>query len=142
MCELHKQVKEVAQRGFTLVEIMVVVVIIGLLVSLVGPAVLGRQADAQIEAAKSDIANIAQTVELYMLKNGQRIPEMQDLLEKDEHGQPWIRGGNIEDGQFVDPWKTPYEIHQLEGLNFDIISAGPDREMDTDDDIRYAKDEE
>ncbi len=130
------------QGGFTLVEIMVVVVIIGLLAGLVGPAVIGRQADAQIDVAKSDIAAIYSAAELYMQRNRLQVPEMEDLMGEDSHGQPWIKASNIKDGELLDPWGNAYEIVPMDGLKFDVVSWGPDGEEDSEDDITYLNHDE
>lgn len=121
------------QRGFTLVEIMVVVVILGLLAGLVGPAVLGAFSDSQVEKARADLSSIHSAATRYVLKN-QRIPEIEDLMEKDSNGQPWILGGEIP----TDPWQNQYYIVRLEGrLNFAVTSWGPDALEGTDDDMMY-----
>ena len=67
-------------RGFTLVEIMVVVVIIGILAVLVVPRVVGRSDDARIAAAKHDVATIQQSLKLYRLDNG-RYPTNEQGLQ-------------------------------------------------------------
>ena len=59
-----------AARGFTLIEIMVVVVILGILAALVVPKIMSRPDEARIIAAKQDIASISQALKLYRLDNG------------------------------------------------------------------------
>jgi general secretion pathway protein G len=121
------------QGGFTLVEIMVVVVIIGLLATLVVPAVMGRKADADINKAQADLATIHNAANLFMLKSG-KAPEMDDLLSLDSNGHPWIEGGKVPQ----DPWGRDYTIRQLEGrLRIEVVSSGPDGIEDTEDDLVY-----
>jgi len=121
------------ERGFTLVEIMVVVVIIGLLATLVVPAVMGRLAQGEESKAQADLTAIYSAAQNYALVN-KRIPEIEELTEPDSNGHPWIEGGQVP----VDPWNNPYEIRRLEGrLRFCVVSWGPDAMPDTEDDMIY-----
>lgn len=124
------------ERGFTLVEIMVVVVIIGLLATLVVPNVLGYSEQARLDKAASDVNSIHGTVTVYWTRNG-TLPSMDDLLEPDSTGNPYL------ETEPIDPWKNPYEIRSKEGRGrFEVISYGPDGIADTDDDITYPKRDE
>ncbi|MEY4765537.1 MAG: type secretion system protein GspG [Pseudomonadota bacterium] len=69
-----------AQRGFTLIELMVVLVIIGLLAALIVPNVLDRADDARVTAAKTDVSNLMQALKLYKLDN-QRYPTSEQGLQ-------------------------------------------------------------
>ena len=101
------------QRGFTLVEIMVVVVIIGILGALVVPKLISRTGEARITAAKTDIAQLMQSLKLYKLDN-QRYPTTEQglkaLVEKPTSGPAangWKTGGYVDKVQ-NDPWGNPY----------------------------------
>ena len=123
------------EQGFTLVEIMVVVVILGLLATLVVPAVLGRSEEARMTKAITDIKSIHAQATIYATKNG-RVPSFEDLLEPDSTGNPYIEGGEVP----VDPWQNPYVIRKGEGrLRFDVASFGPDGLEDTEGDMMYPK---
>ena len=120
------------QRGFTLIEIMVVVVIMGILAALVVPKLMGRADDARIQAARSDIANIMQSLKLYKLDNG-RYPTteqgLQALITKPTSGpepKGWKAGGYLEKLN-TDPWKNPYQ-YLSPGLKgeVDVFSFGAD----------------
>jgi general secretion pathway protein G len=97
------------QRGFTLIEIMVVVVIMGILAALVVPKLMGRADDARVTAARQDIASMMQALKLYKLDN-QRYPTteqgLQALVQKPTSGPAtngWKSGGYIEKLP-KDPW--------------------------------------
>jgi general secretion pathway protein G len=121
-----------AMRGFTLIEIMVVVVIMGILAALVVPKLLGRTDDARILAARQDIATVMQALKLYKLDN-QRYPTteqgLQALLVKPVVGpvaNGWKAGGYI-DKLPKDPWGNPYQ-YLSPGVKgeVDIFSLGAD----------------
>ncbi len=120
------------QRGFTLVEIMVVVVIIGILGMLVVPKLLGRTGEARVTAAKTDIATLMQALKLYKLDN-QRYPTTEQgltaLVQKPTAGPAangWKEGGYVEKLP-KDPWGNNYQYLQP-GLHgeIDVFSLGAD----------------
>ena len=120
------------QRGFTLIEIMVVVVIMGILAALVVPKLMGRTDDARIMAARQDISTLMQSLKLYRLDN-QRYPTteqgLQALITKPTSGpvsNGWKQGGYI-DKLPKDPWGAPYQ-YLAPGLHgdVDIFSLGAD----------------
>ena len=121
-----------AQRGFTLIEIMVVVVIMGILAALVVPKLMGRTDDARIIAARQDIATIMQGLKLYKLDN-QRYPTteqgLQALITKPASGPEangWKSGGYLEKMP-KDPWGNPYQ-YLSPGIRgeIDVLSFGAD----------------
>lgn len=119
-------------RGFTLIEIMVVVVIMGILAALLVPRLMGRTDDARILAAKQDIATIMQGLKLYRLDN-QRYPTteqgLQALVSKPVNGPlppNWKTGGYL-DRLNKDPWGNSYQ-YQSPGTRgeVDVYSLGAD----------------
>ncbi|OYO31789.1 type II secretion system major pseudopilin GspG [Janthinobacterium sp. PC23-8] len=119
-------------RGFTLIEIMVVVVIMGILASLVVPKLIARTGESKVAAAKVDIATVMQALKLYRLDN-QRYPTTEQglraLVEKPTAGPAangWKAGGYLEKMP-KDPWGNPYQ-YLSPGLKgeVDIISLGAD----------------
>lgn len=118
--------------GFTLLEVMVVMVIIGILAALIVPNVMGRLDDAKIVAAKSDIAGLAQALKLYRLDNG-RYPSseqgLQALVVKpttEPLPQNWKTNGYL-DKLPKDPWGHDYKYLQP-GVHgeIDVFTQGAD----------------
>jgi len=121
-----------AMRGFTLIEIMVVVVIMGILAALVVPKLMGRTDEARILAARQDISTLMQSLKLYRLDN-QRYPTteqgLQALVAKPTSGPTangWRQGGYI-DKLPKDPWGNPYQMLSP-GVHgeIDVFSYGAD----------------
>ena len=119
-------------RGFTLIEIMVVVVIMGVLAALVVPRLMGRTDDARILAARQDIATLMQALKLYRLDN-QRYPTteqgLQALVTRPTMAPVppnWKTGGYL-DRLNRDPWGNPYQyLSPGTRGEIDIFSYGAD----------------
>ena len=120
-------------KGFTLIEIMVVILIIGVLAALIVPKVMSRPDEARITAAKQDIATISQALNLYKLDN-QRYPTTEQgllALSKKPTIAPiptnWKSEGYL-DRVPKDPWGTPYQYLQpgVHGA-IDVFSLGADK---------------
>jgi general secretion pathway protein G len=121
-------------RGFTLIELMVVIVILGILAMYIGPKIMGRPEEAKQVKAKVDIAALETALKLYKLDNGvypSTEQGLQALIEKPETGdipKKWRDGGYLE--KYIvpkDPWGNEY-IYLCPGVkgDFDIISYGAD----------------
>jgi general secretion pathway protein G len=119
-------------RGFTLIEVMVVIVILGVLAALVVPRIISRPDEARAVAAKQDIATISQALKLYRLDN-QRYPTAEQglaaLTAKPELAPVppnWKPGGYVERLP-KDPWGNAY-VYVNPGLHgeIDVLSLGAD----------------
>jgi general secretion pathway protein G len=125
-----------AEAGFTLIEIMVVVVILGILAAVVVPAIIGRPDEAKVQAAKLDIEGMTSALELYKLDNGAYPSTEQglDALVRKPTTPPepkkWQAGGYLKGNKgLIDPWGHPYYYlspgkHNPQG--FDLLSFGSD----------------
>ncbi|BAU76730.1 type II secretion system major pseudopilin GspG [Metapseudomonas furukawaii] len=125
--------KPTQQRGFTLIEIMVVVVILGVLAALVVPQIMSRPDQAKATAARSDIKSIAMALDIYKLDNHGYPTTQQGLpaLVSKPGGTPAPRNWNP-DGYLkrlpLDPWGRPYQYLApgSHGNAYDLYSFGAD----------------
>ncbi len=122
-----------AQKGFTLIEIMVVVVILGILAALVAPNVISRIDDAQINRARQDIRAVESALKLYRLDNF-KYPTTEQGLEalvtqpSDPSIRNWRQGGYL-DKLPMDPWNNPYQyMYPGQQGEFDIFTFGADNQ--------------
>jgi general secretion pathway protein G len=128
-------------RGFTLIEIMVVVIIIAILAAVVVPNVIGHVNDARISAAMADIKNFDGAIDSYHLDIGSLPPSLDALVSKQAAGNsPKWNGPYLKNQTFIpkDPWGNPYiyKVPGDQGRDYDISSAGSDGQPGTGDDIQ------
>lgn len=124
------RVADHAKAGFTLVEMLVVLVIIGLIMGLVGPRVLNYLSDAKTKTAKLQIESFASALDLYYLDTGRYPSTTEGLVAlvrrpsgTDTWNGPYLKGGNVP----TDPWGNQYG-YRAPGARgaFDIVSKGAD----------------
>ncbi len=124
------------QDGFTLIEIMVVVVILGILAALIAPNVINRIDDAQVVKVKQDLRAIESSLKLYRLDNF-RYPDTEDGLDAlvtppQDPNANWPVGGYL-DRLPKDPWDRPYlYLHPGNQGEFDIYTLGRDGQQGGD----------
>ncbi|WP_196221462.1 type II secretion system major pseudopilin GspG [Sansalvadorimonas verongulae] len=122
------------QGGFTLIEIMVVVVILGVLAAIVVPNIMSRPDQAKVTVANADVKAVASALEMYRLDNGfyPSTDQGLDALVHEPSGSPEPRNWNP-DGYLKkipqDPWGNPYQYEQPGTRNtnsYDLYSLGAD----------------
>ncbi|WP_407180555.1 type II secretion system major pseudopilin GspG [Bradyrhizobium sp. STM 3562] len=125
-----RSVEDVGQQGFTLVEMLVVIAIIGLIMGLIGPRVLNYLSESKVKAAKIQLQSFASALDLYYLDAGRYPSSAEGLaaLVRQTPGVvawngPYLKGGNVPN----DPWNHPY-IYRAPGEHgpYDIMSYGSD----------------
>lgn len=129
--------KESLKRGFTLVELLVVVAILGILGAIGMQGVTGHIEKTRRTAAKTGVDTIKGAITSYMIGKKKSTPpsDLKVLIEPNDDEEPYLEGG---EGALVDPWDNDYRL-ETKGKRFAVISNGPDGEPNTEDDIRSDK---
>ncbi len=126
---MKSQNKQRAMSGFTLLEIMVVVAIIGLLAAVIVPNVIGQGESAKVDLTKANMGKIVQQLDLYKFNNG-TYPTTEEglnaLVERSESARKWPEGGYLSKVP-QDPWNNDY-VYLSPGVDgpFDLLSLGAD----------------
>ena len=122
-------IRNQATPGFTLVEVLVVVVILGILAAVVIPRIMGRPDDARIVRATQDVAAIVSALNMYRLDTGTYPSSEQGLaalIEKPIDADGWRAGGYL-DNVPQDPWNRNYQyLNPGEHGDIDVWSDGAD----------------
>ena len=116
------------QRGFTLVELLLVLVILALIAGLVLPGIIGKAESAKAKAASSQISRISMSVESFYLDTGSTPSDLDELVNSPAGVAGW-NGPYIKNSLLKDPWGQPYRYTVPgEHGDFDIESLGADRQ--------------
>ncbi|MEG3192510.1 type II secretion system major pseudopilin GspG [Lysobacter sp. D1-1-M9] len=128
------------QAGMSLIEIIIVIVLIGAVLTFVGSRVLGGADRAKANLAKSQVMTLAQKVESFQMDTG-RVPDSLDQLVTDPGDAPGWLGPYARASELQDPWGNPIEYRAPgETGAFDLIILGKDGQVggtSIDADIRY-----
>ena len=122
------------EAGFTLVEMLVVLAIIGMLTALVGPQVMNYLGRAKIDTARVEVQNLGTALDLFRLDLG-RYPTEQEglrgLIERPRGLDRWTGPYVRRQGEALDPWSHPY-VYRSPGRHgpYDLYSQGPDGASD------------
>lgn len=129
---INRRSARVGEQGFTLVEMLVVIAIIGLIMGLIGPRVLNYLGESRVKAAKIQMQSFASALDLFNLDTGRYPSSAEGLaaLVRRTPGVaawngPYLKGGAVPN----DPWGNPY-IYRSPGEHspFNIVSLGSDRQ--------------
>ena len=124
----HIKTHNIGQRGFTLVELLLVLVILALIAGLVLPGIIGKAESAKTKAAASQISRISMSVESFYLDTGNTPSSLEELVNEPAGVSGW-NGPYIKNSLLKDPWGQAY-LFTVPGEHgdFDIESFGADRQ--------------
>ena len=121
------------KAGFTLIEVLLVVAILGILAGIVAVNFGGKQRGAMIKATRASIAAVCTATDMYEVDMGQYPASLNDLIKNpggDNWNGPYLRGELPEDA-----WGVAFGYKQQGNTGYTVTSAGPDKQMGSDDDI-------
>lgn len=125
------------QQGFTLIEMLLVLVILATLAAIVIPKFAGRSQQAKVTQAISQIGSFKLALDTFEVDNGYYPRDLNELLEQPSNAREW-KGPYLEKMIPLDPWGNAY-VYEYPGRRnvngFDIMSAGPDGRSGNEDDI-------
>lgn len=115
-----------SQQGFSLLEIIIVLVLIGGILVLVGSRVMGGADSGKVKLAQSQVQTLAGKIETYQLDTGRYPAQLSDLVTNPGNASGWL-GPYAKESELQDPWKNPIEYHiPGETQRFDLVSLGAD----------------
>ena len=124
---MHQYLQRAAPpRGFSLIELLVVIGILAVIAAIVAPNLLGKADDANVNAAKIQIDNISNTIGLYRMETGKYPEALSELVTKPADSPRW-KGPYLKESLLKDPWHNEIQYaYPGEHGKFDVYSYGSD----------------
>ena len=119
-----------ARAGFTLVELLLVITILGILAAMVVPQFTGQGETARIATTRSSISGIVTAVNTYDVQVGKLPDSLDDLTVETE-----TRGALLDKNNLADAWGNPFQYKKISKFKFEVRSAGADGQMGSEDDL-------
>lgn len=122
-----RPVPKSAQAGFSLIEIIIVVVLIGGIVAFAASRILGGGDKANVHLAKAQVQTLAEKVQQFQMDTGALPATLEELVKAPGDAQGWL-GPYVKEADLKDPWKNPFQ-YKVPGESgaFDLVSYGADR---------------
>ncbi len=119
-----------ARSGFTLIELLLVIAILGTLAAVVMTNFTGQGEQSKVTATRTSIANIGTAIQAFEVTAGHFPDNLDELTVATE-----TRAALLKKDSLADSWGTPFQYKKTSKFEFEIRSAGPDAQMNTEDDI-------
>lgn len=119
--------KKYNNQGFTLIEVIVVIVLVGLVVAYIAPQMLGRADDAKRKAAELQLQKVSNAIEVFKFEVGRYPSTLVELVRKPDQAPDWQGPYLQQKKQLLDPWQRQLSYRQPgEHGRFDLFSLGAD----------------
>jgi len=125
-----KSIRHASRAGFSLIELLLVVAIMGILAGVVAVGIGGNPEKARIQATRTSIAAIQTAVRMYEISTSGLPDSLEQLTVSDGETEAPLRKDQLNDS-----WGTPFQYKKIGKFDFEIRSAGPDKNMNTEDDL-------
>ena len=134
--EMRDQRRHVTRSGFTLIEVLLVVAILGILAGIVAVNFGGKQKGAMIRATRASLAAVATAIDMYEVDMGQYPSSLQSLIANPGAGDNW-NGPYLRGDLPKDSWGTSIDYKQQGDTGYRVTSGGPDKQVGSGDDLWF-----